>query len=99
MIARVNQQARQQGLELEITLEAKEALAKEGFDPTYGARPLRRAVQRMIEDPLAEEFLKGTYKEGDTIRAIVKDGDIVFEKAIRPEEETLPPAEEPAAVS
>ncbi len=44
--------------------EAKEVLAKEGFGPQYGARPLRRAVQRMIEDPLAEEVLRGTVAIG-----------------------------------
>lgn len=86
---------------LEVTHEAQEILAKEGFDPTYGARPLRRAVQRMIEDPLAEQMLMGTFKEGDTIKAVVKDGDIVFEKGLKPESdetaesELLPPAEEP----
>jgi ATP-dependent Clp protease ATP-binding subunit ClpC len=101
MVARVNEQVRQQGMELEITVEAKEVLAKEGFDPTYGARPLRRAVQRMIEDPLAEQMLMSTFKEGDIIKAVVKDGDIVFEKGEKAEEEdaTPPPTEEPAAVS
>jgi ATP-dependent Clp protease ATP-binding subunit ClpC len=54
------EQVRQQGIELDITLEATEVLAKEGFYRTYGARPLRRAVQRMIEDPLAEQMLMST---------------------------------------
>jgi ATP-dependent Clp protease ATP-binding subunit ClpC len=94
MVARVNEQVRQQGMELEITVEAKEVLAKEGFDPTYGARPLRRAVQRMIEDPLAEQMLMSTFKEGDIIKAVVKDGDIVFEKSEKAEEEdATPPAD------
>ena len=106
MVARVNEQVRQNGMDLEITLEAKEILAKEGFDPTYGARPLRRAVQRMIEDPLAEQMLMSTFKEGDVIKAVVKDGDIVFEKGEKSEEDTAPPPppsppaeEEPAGVS
>src|SRR5437899_10587621 len=85
MVAYVGKQVRQQGMELELTEPAKQLLAKEGFDPTYGARPLRRAVQRMIEDPLAEQVLMGTFKEGDTIIAEVKDGDIVFQKGIKPE--------------
>jgi ATP-dependent Clp protease ATP-binding subunit ClpC len=89
MVERVNKQVRGQGMELEITTDAKELLAKEGFDASMGARPLRRAVQRMIEDPLAEEVLRGIFKEGDIILAEVKDGDIVFSKGIKHE---LPPA-------
>ncbi len=100
MIARVGKQTEQKGMQIEISEPAKELLAKEGFDPAYGARPLRRAVQRMIEDPLAEEILIGAFKEGDVIVAEVKDGDIVFTKGERPE---IPPApiveEEPAAVA
>ena len=56
-----------------MTPEAKEFLATEGFDKTMGARPLRRAVQRLIEDPLAEEVLRGTFRSGDTIVAYVDD--------------------------
>jgi hypothetical protein len=52
----------------------------------------------MIEDPLAEQMLMGTFKEGDIIKAVVKDGDIVFEKGTPPEE-SAPPAEEAAGVS
>lgn len=95
MIARVQNQLTTQSLMLEISDEAKQVLAKEGFDPTYGARPLRRAVQRMIEDPLAEEVLAGTFKSGDHIKAEVKDGDIVFVKS----SVTLPIIDEPTAVA
>ncbi len=94
MAERVGQQVVQQGMTLEITHEAQEILAKEGFDPTYGARPLRRAVQRMIEDPLAEQMLMGTFKEGDVIKAVVKDGDIVFERGEKPESDALSEASE-----
>jgi ATP-dependent Clp protease ATP-binding subunit ClpC len=87
MIGQVNARLRVQGMELSVTTEAKELMAKEGFDPNYGARPLRRAVQRMIEDPLAEEILQGNFKEGDLIRAEVMDGDIVFVKGDRTEED------------
>ena len=52
---------------MKITDEARSRLAKEGYDPAYGARPLRRAIQRMVEDPLAEEFIRGGYEEGDTV--------------------------------
>src|SRR5258706_10587538 len=93
MLDRVKKQIAGQGLEIEVTTEAKELLAKEGFDSNFGARPLRRAVQRMIEDPLAEEVLRGTFKEGDIILAEVKDGDIVFSKGIKPEL-PAPPVEE-----
>ncbi|MEP6755488.1 MAG: AAA family ATPase, partial [Chthonomonadales bacterium] len=85
MIMRVSRQVEQQGMSLELSLEAKELIGREGFDPTYGARPLRRAVQRMIEDPLAEEVLSGNFKAGDMIQADVKDGDIVFQKEEVPE--------------
>ena len=88
MVDRVVVQIRQNGLELVLTDEAKELLAKEGFDPAYGARPLRRAVQRMIEDPLSEQFLMGQFKEGDIIKAEVKEGDLVFSKG---KKKDLPP--------
>jgi len=94
MVDRVSRQIRSKGMDIELTQEAKELLAKEGFDPNYGARPLRRAVQRMIEDPLAEEFLMGNFMDGDIIRAEVREGDIVFTKTTPP---SLPPIEEEAA--
>lgn len=81
MVDRVRQQVSSQGMDLIITQEVKELLGKEGFDPQFGARPLRRAVQRMIEDPLAEEILLGRFGAGDTIRAEVEDGRIFFTKA------------------
>ena len=82
MLSHVRKQLVQQGMTLELTQAAKELLAKEGFDPTYGARPLRRAIQRMIEDPLSEEMLVGKFKVGDTVRLDVdpEDNKIVFVK-------------------
>lgn len=80
MVDRVRQQVSSQGMDLIITNDVKEMLATEGFDPQFGARPLRRAVQRMIEDPLAEEILLGRFTAGDTIRAEVEDGRIFFTK-------------------
>ncbi|MCL4509450.1 MAG: ATP-dependent Clp protease ATP-binding subunit [Bacteroidetes bacterium] len=56
------------GVKLELTKPAKEFLAEKGFDPAFGARPLRRAVQRYLEDPLAEEMLKGTFTEGMVVK-------------------------------
>ena len=83
MLTRIRKQLTQQGMTLEITQAAKELLAKEGYDPTYGARPLRRAIQRLIEDPLSEDVLLGKFVAGDTIRleADVETNKIAFSKA------------------
>jgi ATP-dependent Clp protease ATP-binding subunit ClpB len=68
------------GIELELTDAAKEALAEAGWDPTYGARPLKRALQRMVENPLAMRLLEGDFAEGDRIRVDAQNGELVFEK-------------------
>ena len=65
-------------LTLALSDEAKEVLAKEGYDPVYGARPLKRAIQREILDPLSLEILEGRFKEGDHIAAEVRDGSLMF---------------------
>ncbi len=67
MMSRVKKEIESQGRFMEITEEARNVLAKEGYDPSYGARPLRRAIQRMVEDPLAEEFIRNVFSEGDTV--------------------------------
>jgi ATP-dependent Clp protease ATP-binding subunit ClpB len=72
-------------IELELTDEAKELLAEAGWDPTYGARPLKRALQRMVENPLALRLLQGEFADGDTVRVEAHDGELVFEKARTPE--------------
>ncbi len=73
----------QENLNITLTFseEALEKLSELGFDKTYGARPLRRAIQTHVEDPFSEEFLKGTFKEKDTVLCCVKDNAIAFEKA------------------
>jgi ATP-dependent Clp protease ATP-binding subunit ClpB len=63
---------------LELTDGAKEFLAKAGFDPVYGARPLKRAIQQLIQDPLSMKILEGSVKEGDHIKADERNGEIVF---------------------
>jgi ATP-dependent Clp protease ATP-binding subunit ClpB len=68
-------------IELEVTDAARAHVAREGYDPNYGARPLRRAIQREIENPLARRILAGEFAAGDTVRIDVRDGEIVFEKA------------------
>jgi ATP-dependent Clp protease ATP-binding subunit ClpC len=68
-------------LTIEVTDEVKDHLADAGYSETYGARPLRRLIQRKIEDELAEEILSGKYTAGDTIRLTLVDDKITFEKA------------------
>jgi ATP-dependent Clp protease ATP-binding subunit ClpB len=68
-------------LELEVTEAAKELIAEEGWDPAYGARPLKRAIQRLLENPLALELLEGRFAEGDTVRVGVNDDELAFERA------------------
>ena len=65
-------------IKLEVSNDTVAALAKTGFDPVYGARPLKRAIQRRLENPLASEILSGRYQSGDSIRAEMKGEDIDF---------------------
>jgi ATP-dependent Clp protease ATP-binding subunit ClpC len=78
MIKRVQTQLVSQGLGLELTDAAKQLLADKGYDATLGARPLRRAIQRMIEDPLSERILYKEFAAGLTIIVDAEDGEIVF---------------------
>ena len=80
-LRRVEARLGERGLALELTDAAKGALAEAGWDPTYGARPLKRAIQRLLENPLALRLLEGGFAEGDTIRADANDVELVFEKA------------------
>jgi ATP-dependent Clp protease ATP-binding subunit ClpB len=65
-------------IDLELTAAAKALIAKEGYDPAYGARPIRRTIQRLILDPLAQKVLSGEYKEGDTVFVDAENGSIQF---------------------
>jgi ATP-dependent Clp protease ATP-binding subunit ClpC len=80
------------GVKLELTKPAKEFLAEKGFDPAFGARPLRRAIQRYLEDPLAEEMLKGTFTEGMVVRVKIdkRTGELKFSE-LKAETETKDP--------
>jgi ATP-dependent Clp protease ATP-binding subunit ClpB len=71
-------------INLVLTEAAKMHLAEVGYDPTFGARPLKRVIQRELQDPLALALLQGEFREGDTIRVDYKEGSIVFEKAMAP---------------
>ena len=70
----------QQGITLESTDEAVAVLAKDGFDPQYGARPLRRAIQNEVEDAVAEQMLEGKIRAGDTARICLQGGKVAIEK-------------------
>ena len=81
MLDRVRKQIAQKGMDFEVTESAKAYLAREGFDPQYGARPLRRAVQRLVEDPLSEEILLGKFLANDTVLVDTdEEHGIVFRK-------------------
>jgi ATP-dependent Clp protease ATP-binding subunit ClpB len=71
-------------LSLELTDAAKDVLAEAGWDPIYGARPLKRALQRLVENPLAQRLLEGEFAEGDTIRVDAENGELVFARAEAP---------------
>ncbi len=92
MLAQVNRQLGQQDMMLQVSESAMDLLAREGWDPNYGARPLRRAIQRLIEDPLSEEVLLGRFGAGDEILAEAEDGRLIFRKAGLPELPDEPPA-------
>ncbi|MDX9758895.1 MAG: ATP-dependent Clp protease ATP-binding subunit [Bacteroidota bacterium] len=78
------------GLALTFTAEAKDFLADKGFDPNYGARPLRRALQNFVEDPLAEEILKGRFPEGSHIVVTLNEDSDAFVFNSAPPDETAP---------
>jgi ATP-dependent Clp protease ATP-binding subunit ClpB len=80
-LKRLRTRLAERGISLELTDEAKEAVVEAGWDPTYGARPLKRAIQRMIENPLALRLLEGDFAEGDTVLVTVEDGEFRFEEA------------------
>ncbi|MFL5971668.1 MAG: AAA family ATPase, partial [Gaiellaceae bacterium] len=80
-LRRLRDRLADRGLGLELTDSAKELVTEAGWDPTYGARPLKRALQRLVENPLALRLLEGEFAEGDTVRVDAKDGELVFEKA------------------
>ena len=80
-LKRVNEQAKELGITIQLSDKVKDLLVDKGYDPNLGARPLRRAVQRFIEDPLSEELLLSRFHEGDTILADVdSDGNIIFKR-------------------
>ena len=71
---------RERGIEIELTDEARELLGNLGYDPTYGARPLKRVIQKQLVDKLALKLLEGEFAEGDTVRVDAEDGELTFER-------------------
>jgi ATP-dependent Clp protease ATP-binding subunit ClpB len=69
-------------IRVQLTDPAKELLIQEGYDPTYGARPLKRAIQRRVLDPLALRVLEGDVGEGDTVVVSASGGELAFEKRV-----------------
>jgi len=84
-LARLRERLAERGLSLDLTHAAKEHLAEAGWDPTYGARPLKRAIQRLVENPLALRLLEGDFEEGETVCVDVSEGELTFAKASAPE--------------
>jgi ATP-dependent Clp protease ATP-binding subunit ClpA len=77
MIDRVAKSLADKHMKLRLTDAARDLLAQEGFDPTYGARPLRRTIQRLVENPVSKGILEGQFRDGDTIVIDMQDGNIV----------------------
>ena len=89
----------EKGLTLEVTPEAKEFLIDKGYDLEFGARPLRRAIERYVEDPLSENILRGEFKGKNQVTVSLKDGHLVFEGSSRPVKKTDEGQDEVAEVS
>jgi ATP-dependent Clp protease ATP-binding subunit ClpB len=80
-LQRLDKRLAQQQLHLDVQKSAKDLIAKEGYDPQFGARPLKRAVQDLLLDPLANKLLLGDFKPGDRIKVMAHNGELEFEKA------------------
>jgi ATP-dependent Clp protease ATP-binding subunit ClpC len=91
MMKRVREQLKSKDLGIELTDAAKTLLAQKGYDPALGARPLRREIQRLVEDPLSEKLLWKEFRAGQTIIVDARDGEVVFEGAGVPPD--VPPVE------
>jgi ATP-dependent Clp protease ATP-binding subunit ClpB len=80
-LGRLRERLAERGIALELTEAARELVAEAGWDPQYGARQLKRALQRLVENPLALRLLEGEFAEGDAVRVDAREGELVFEKA------------------
>ena len=79
-LGRLEKRLAQQNLTLEVDAAAKKLLASEGYDPQFGARPLKRAIQEHLLDPLATKLLAGDFKPGEKVKVSANDGELTFAK-------------------
>ena len=91
LMTRVREQLQTKDVEIELTDGAKSLLAEKGYDPSLGARPLRRTIQRLVEDPLSEKLLHKEFKAGETVIVDAVGEEIVFDHAPVPPD--TPPVE------
>jgi ATP-dependent Clp protease ATP-binding subunit ClpC len=92
MIARLRDQLAAKGIGIVVTPEARTLLARAGYDPALGARPLRRAIQRLVEDPLSEQILAGEWEAGTTVDLIAEGETVTFRRGTTPAEGVAAPA-------
>ena len=88
-VSKVAQRLKARNIDLILDEKAKDFLVGKGFDPQYGARPMRRSVERFMEDPLAEEILKGSFHEGEAIQVTAENDRLVFSQKAKPAEGAL----------
>jgi ATP-dependent Clp protease ATP-binding subunit ClpB len=79
-LQRLSRRLREREIELDFTRDVRAKIAEEGYDPAYGARPIKRAIQHLVADPLAMAFLDGEFGDGDRVRAEMDDGEIRFHR-------------------
>jgi len=92
MISRLRDQLATKGIGIVVTPEARTLLARAGYDPALGARPLRRAIQRLVEDPLSEQILAGEWETGTTVDLITEGETVTFRPGMTPAEGVAAPA-------
>lgn len=80
LLAELNHRLMEKGVQLEVGDDVKHWLIQEGYQPLYGARPMRRTIQRNLGDPLSEELIKGRFKEARRVKVVLKDGNPLFEE-------------------
>ena len=83
-LERLRKRLAERRITLTLTPAAMELIANEGYDPTYGARPLKRVIQRRLQDPLAMQILEGKFRDGDALDVDVENGELVVRKARQP---------------
>jgi ATP-dependent Clp protease ATP-binding subunit ClpB len=77
-VERLRKRLQDRQIDLVLSAEARDLIAEKGYDPVYGARPLKRALQKYIENPLSMEILKGAVPDGSTVEATVRGGEVAF---------------------